>query len=93
MNRNKDVKINKKLLFFLLLIIILNSLYIVLVINLKIMKFWLGISQIETGINRNGINVLYQFKDKSKIFVDGSNIENKLVIIIRFYKLSYFYLI
>lgn len=38
-------------------------------------------NQKEHGINNNPINVLNQFNDKLKIVVEGSNTENKLVII------------
>jgi hypothetical protein len=40
-----------------------------------------GKAQKEYGINKRPINVLNQFNDKLKIFVEGSKTENKLVII------------
>lgn len=77
-----EINIKLKLLFFLLLII-WNSLYKILFI-FKINKLKLfGIIQKKLGkINNSKIDEI-QFIDKLKIkkFVEGSNIENKLVII------------
>jgi hypothetical protein len=60
---------------------VLNSLCNVIRILFQIIWYREGINQKEHGINSSPIKVLSQFKDKLKIVVEGSNTENKFVII------------
>lgn len=60
---------------------VLNSLWRVIKIEFQIIWNRFGISQYIEGIIKSPKNVLDQFKDKFKIVVDGSNTENRLVII------------
>lgn len=60
---------------------VLNSLWRVKRILFQIIWNRLGISQNMEGIIKRPKKVLSQFKDKFKIVVEGSNTENKFVII------------
>lgn len=81
---NNEMNIKLKLLFFF--IIILNSLYnkFIKFLNKKFML--LGKNQKFLGIINIKIIKINQFKDKEIfiILVDGSNIENKFVIIFNY---------
>ena len=56
----------------------------------KIMWYRDGINQYIDGIINKPIKVLNQFKDKLNIEVEGSNTENKFVIIFKIYLKIYF---
>lgn len=60
---------------------VLNSLCNVKFILFHIILIRDGNNQNIDGININPRNVLLQFNDKLKMLVDGSNVENKFVII------------
>ena len=60
---------------------VLNSLCKVNKILFQIIWYREGINQKVLGINNSPINVLSQFNERLKIVVEGSNTENKLVII------------
>lgn len=78
---NKLIKINVLPLNPLFPISVLNSLC--RVINTEFHKYLIreGISQYAEGIIINPIKVLNQFSERLKIDVEGSNTENKFVII------------
>jgi hypothetical protein len=80
-NLNKEIKIKVLPLWPVEPSKVLNSLCRVNKILFQIMWYRDGINQKEQGINNNPKNVLNQFNDKLKIVVEGSNTENKLVII------------
>lgn len=67
---------------------VLNSLCRVKFSLFQIMLIRDGVSQNNDGINNNPRNVLVQFNDKLKMLVDGSNVENRFVII---FKLSFLF--
>lgn len=91
---NREINNKLKLLLFFL-IIILNSLNKLFKIFEYIRFKLFGINQNKFGIRKINKNIDIQFKEKFKIiFVDGSNIENKFIIIfnlIFFYLFFYFY--
>ena len=60
---------------------VLNSLCSVIIIIFHKNINREGINQNDTGIIKNPINVLNQFNENEKIEVDGSNTENKFIII------------
>ncbi len=65
------------------LIRILNSLWSLIIIWAQIKLNREGINQNIDGINKIPKKVLNQFNDKFNIEVEGSNTENKLVIIFK----------
>lgn len=69
---------------------VLNSLCRVIKILFQNIDIRDGNNQNNIGKNNNPNNVLNQFKDKLKMFVEGSKIENKFIIIFRL-NLIYFY--
>lgn len=81
MNENSEIKIKVLPLWLKVPNKVLNSVCKVLIILIQININRDGINQKEIGIISNPKNVLIQFNDKLKILVDGSNVENKLVII------------
>lgn len=79
---NKEIKINElPLLIFLYPIKVLNSLWSADKILFHKIKCREGIIHMEVGINNNPKKVLVQFNERLPMLVDGSNTENKLVII------------
>jgi hypothetical protein len=62
---------------------ILNSLCKLIIILFQIILYREGINQYIDGINNRPRKVLNQFNDKLKIFVEGSNTENRFVIIFK----------
>lgn len=78
---NKEIKINVLPLCPVGPNKVLNSLWRVIKILFQIIWYRDGINQKEQGINKRPIKVLNQFNDRLKIVVEGSNTENKLVII------------
>ena len=78
---NRDTKMNVLPLWFESFNRVLNSLWRVNKILFQIMLYRDGIIQYIDGIISNPINVLSQFNERLKILEEGSNTENKLVII------------
>lgn len=80
-NENKEIKIKVLPLWELGPSKGLNSLCKVSKILFQIILYREGISQYKEGINKSPTIVDNQFNDKLKILEEGSNTENKLVII------------
>lgn len=78
---NKEINIKVVPLNLLIPIRILNSLWRVKKIFCQKMRFREGINQNNKGKNKIPRKVLNQLRDKEKIFVEGSKIENKFIII------------
>lgn len=80
-NENIEIKIKVDPFEFIFPNNILNSLWSFNKIKFHIIKWRLGINQNENGININPKKVLIQLIGMFNKLVDGSKIENKLVII------------
>lgn len=80
---NSEIKINVLPLCWVGPSRVLNSLCRVSIILFHIMMCREGINQNMGGISIRPIKVLVQFRDVLKILDEGSNTENRLVIIFR----------
>lgn len=80
-NENKEINIKVVPLYLLIPKRILNSLWRVKKIFCQNKLFREGISQYVKGKNKIPNKVLTQFKDKEKVFVEGSKIEKRFIII------------
>lgn len=80
-NENNEIKINVDPLNLFIPNKVLNSLCSLFKIKFQKIYWRLGIIQNEYGINNKPKKVLNQFKGKLKIFVEGSKIEKRFVII------------
>lgn len=80
-NLNKEINIKVVPLKLEIPNSVLNSLWRIINILFQNKKIREGINQNSKGKKRIPKIVLIQFKDKFKIFVDGSKIENKFIII------------